>query len=364
MDEKQKNNDLCVVNSHNEWDPLEEVIVGRLENAHFFPLHFYLRAYIPSQYYDFLSKNAGKSWPKNEVDPAIQDLEEFSKLLEAEGVKVRRPEIVDYSKPFSTPEWRSECGVYSAMPRDMLLVIGNEIIEPPMSWRSRYYEVFAYRKLLKEYFKKGAKWTSAPKPQLNDDLYDKSYEVPKDNQNIDFIITEYEAVFDAADFIRCGRDIFGQKSNVTNSFGIEWLRRHLGEKYTIHEIQSKCKTPIHIDTTLVPLAPGVMLYNPKFVDKDKLPDILDKWDIFEAPEPNIPPGTGFPMSSTWISMNILNIDEKKIIVEKYQKNLIKFLEDLGFIPIPCNFHNFYNFGGSFHCASLDIRRRGTLKSYF
>ena len=24
---------LCPVNSHNEWDPLEEVIVGRLEHA-------------------------------------------------------------------------------------------------------------------------------------------------------------------------------------------------------------------------------------------------------------------------------------------------------------------------------------------
>ena len=26
-------NELCPVNSHNEWDPLEEIIVGRLEGA-------------------------------------------------------------------------------------------------------------------------------------------------------------------------------------------------------------------------------------------------------------------------------------------------------------------------------------------
>ena len=33
-------------------------------------------------------------------------------------------------------------------------------------------------------------------------------------------------VFDAADFFRCGRDIFVTRSNVTNLMGIEWLRRH------------------------------------------------------------------------------------------------------------------------------------------
>jgi glycine amidinotransferase len=58
------------------------------------------------------------------------------------------------------------------MPRDILFVVGNEIIESPMAWRSRFFEYRAYRPLLKEYFRQGAKWTSAPKPQMNDDLYD------------------------------------------------------------------------------------------------------------------------------------------------------------------------------------------------
>lgn len=33
-------------------------------------------------------------------------------------------------------------------------------------------------------------------------------------------------------------------------------------------------------------------------------------------------------------------------------------------PIPCEFANYMPIGGSFHCAALDIRRRGTLQSYF
>ena len=62
--------------------------------------------------------------------------------------------------------------MYAAMPRDILMVVGDEIIEAPMAWRSRFFEYRAYRPLLKEYFKRGAKWTTAPKPLMSDDLYD------------------------------------------------------------------------------------------------------------------------------------------------------------------------------------------------
>ncbi|MCW7550954.1 hypothetical protein OO184_24260 [Photorhabdus sp. APURE] len=57
------------------------------------------------------------------------------------------------------------------MPRDVLLVIGDDIIECPLVWRSRYFETAAYKTLLKDYFKQGAKWSSGPKPQLIDEQY-------------------------------------------------------------------------------------------------------------------------------------------------------------------------------------------------
>ena len=57
-------------------------------------------------------------------------------------------------------------------PRDVLIVVGDEIIEAPMAWRSRYFEYRAYRSIVKEYFKQAAKWTPAPKPLMSDDLYD------------------------------------------------------------------------------------------------------------------------------------------------------------------------------------------------
>lgn len=101
-------------------------------------------------------------------------MNEFCRVLEGEGVTVRRPDIIDFSQPYKTPDFEAT-GLYAAMPRDILIVIGNEIIEAPMAWRSRFFEYRAYRSLLKEYLIQGAKWTTAPKPLMADELYDTDF---------------------------------------------------------------------------------------------------------------------------------------------------------------------------------------------
>ena len=68
---------------------------------------------------------------------------------------------------------------------------------------------------------------------MSDELYEKeeTFEVGKYGK---FVTTEFEPVFDAAEFTRIGKDLFVQRSQVTNDFGIEWMRRHLGPEYNIH----------------------------------------------------------------------------------------------------------------------------------
>ena len=51
------------------------------------------------------------------------------------------------------------------------MVVGDEIIEATMTWRSRFFEYRAFRKLVKDYWRRGAKWTAAPKPECSDALY-------------------------------------------------------------------------------------------------------------------------------------------------------------------------------------------------
>jgi glycine amidinotransferase len=169
---------------------------------------------------------------------AQRELDGFIELLRLKGVKVRQPDIVDFSRSYSTPWWSSR-GFCVACPRDSFLVIGDETIEAPMCWRSRYFEAIAYLSLFKEYFHAGVRWTSAARPMLTDDVYYYNYRIPEPGASMRYIVNEFEPVFDAADFVRCGRDLFVTRSNVTNLSGIAWLRRHLGDGYRIREIESQ-----------------------------------------------------------------------------------------------------------------------------
>lgn len=352
-----------VVEAYTEWDPLEEVVVGTVKGAIVPPWDSITEATMPSHAEWFFKKYGEQPFPQEMIESATQELDNLAAVLEKLGVKVRRPEPIDFSVEYQTPWWKSR-GLYAAMPRDVLMVVGDTIIEAPMAWRTRYFEVFAYRKLIKEYFDQGARWLAAPKSIMGGEFYDPLYD--SDHPYVDgvkrFPITEAEVAFDAADFVRFGKDILVQKSHVTNSSGIEWVRRHLGHEYRVHEVEFDDPHPMHIDTTIVPLAPGKIIANPVWVKK--LPEMFSSWDVLTPPPPAKPFDSALYFSSDWLSLNMLSVDEKRVIVEEQEKPLIDALVKWGFEPIPIPFRNFYPFGGSVHCATLDVRRRGSLKSYF
>ena len=199
------------------------------------------------------------------------------------------------------------------MPRDLLLVVGDQIIEAPMAWRSRYFASSAYRPLLKEYFRAGARWSAGPRPELRDELYVEGWTDQPDDEPFRSVITEFEPTFDAADFIRCGRDIFAQRSHVTNMMGIEWVRREIGDEYQVHVVELVDDHPMHIDATLMPLAPGKLLIHPDRVVE--VPNQFKGWEVRRAPEPVIPDGHPLYMTSKWINMNVLMLDETHMLVE-------------------------------------------------
>lgn len=348
--------------SYNEWDPLEEVIVGVLDGAAVPEWHIALKATMPEDQWPLFQSRGGAPFDAELIARGNRELDELARILTAEGVHVRRPARVSHATPFATPNWRAAGGLYAAMPRDLLLVIGDEIIEAPMAWRCRYFEIAAYRGLLKEYSRGGARWTAAPKPELGDELFDPEYVESDDEDAPRFVINELEPTFDAADFIRCGKDIFVQQSQVTNLFGIRWLERHLGSRYRIHVLSFRDAAPMHIDATLMPLAPGKLLVNPERVPA--IPPIFSRWDVLRSPSSTIPESHPMFMSSRWVNMNVLMLDEKRVVVERQEEPLIRALKDFGLTCIPCDFRHVMSFGGAFHCVTCDVRRRGTLQSYF
>uniref|UniRef100_G1T784 Glycine amidinotransferase n=1 Tax=Oryctolagus cuniculus TaxID=9986 RepID=G1T784_RABIT len=326
----------CPVSSYNEWDPLEEVIVGRAENACVPPFTVEVKANTYEKYWPFYQKHGGHYFPKDHLKKAVAEIEEMCNILKMEGVTVKRPDPIDWSLKYKTPDFEST-GLYGAMPRDILMVVGNEIIEAPMAWRARFFEYRAYRSIIKDYFHRGAKWTTAPKPTMADELYDQNYPIHsvEDRHKLaaqgKFVTTEFEPCFDAADFIRAGRDIFVQRSQVTNYLGIEWMRRHLAPDRPCLQIELFKKAG---------------------------------WTIVTPPIPVIPDDHPLWMSSKWLSMNVLMLDEKRVMVDANEVPIQKMFEKLGISTIKVNIRNANSLGGGFHCWTCDIRRRGTLQSYF
>ena len=272
-----------VVNSWNEWDPLEEAIVGVLDGAVALSWDVALEAVTANEHLDrsrqYHMAHGGSPIESLFLASAQRELDQLVGILESEGVTVRRPEPMDHARPIVTPHWTSPGGNCQANPRDVLIVFGNEILEAPMAWRSRYFESFAYRKLCKDYFRQGARWSAAPKPEMSARSYKHDYK-----RGVDYVTTDYEPMFDVADIMRCGRDVFVQRSHVTNDMGIDWLRRQYGETFTFHRVEFDDYRAIHIDATFVPLAPGKILVNPDRPIRE-LPAVLrdSDWELRPAP---------------------------------------------------------------------------------
>jgi len=342
------------INSFNDWDPLEEVIVGSIENS-FVPS-------IDDSFWSFqgaeydLTKHVPGNVPRQLIDETEEDIGGFVSLLEKFGVTVRRPAPIDFSRVVATPDWSTE-GLHALMPRDSVLIVGQTVIEVPMACRARHFEGIAWRDILLSHLGSGMRWYSAPRPRL----LKGSYIVPSAPGGPR--LNNLEPVFDAANILRIGEDIFFSVNVSGNEMGARWLQDMLGSDYRVHLI-SVC--PDHVDTTLVPIGPGRLLVNPKRINPDNLPKQFRSWEIIYGPAepPKLPYGLGDAWSSDWIGLNIFNIDENNIVVESGQTELIRILEkqpNLNVIPLP--YRHSKTFGGGWHCITLDLRRRGALQNY-
>ncbi len=354
-----------VVNSYNDWDPLEEVIVGSVRGAVRPGFEPALSAFSHAATY---RAQGAQRRAEADIEAAQEQLDNFARVLEEEGVIVHRPTPMDFFTPVRTPTFEVASQNCSACPRDILLVVGDEIIEATMSMRARFFEYLPYRELLKEYFRKGARWSAAPKPSMSDELYVEGYSTDEQGFDADTHpgLTDFEPCFDAASFARIGRDIFYQADVVTNDFGAQWLARHLGPDFRFHRAKFKDRHPQHIDATMVPLRPGLVMMNPERYALDDTRTLFQEngWEIIEG-MPSLSatiPKAG--EASHWISMNVFNIDEDTVVCEEQEEPMIKLLESVGFRVIAIPFSRVRPFGGAFHCCTIDIRRRGGLQSYF
>lgn len=359
-----------VVNSHNDWSPLEEIIAGT-------PYHFdysedvssklfFHNNLAPEPYYE----GERGEWtvfgepPSNQVrDESLEDLEGFVSLLADEGVTVRRPQVLPEVPTITTPWWSAAMG-HAMMSRDLCLIVDDEIIETSPMVRARYFEGDLYKELFTEYFQRGARWTVAPRSRLLESNFDYGYATARGyTEKLPEREPFLEIMFDGPQVLRLGADLIFNCSTENHRMGAAWLQRHLGPEYRVHEINI---ADHHIDAMLVALRPGMLLVE-KGISLEQLPEPLRRWDvIWYTPRENVEyrssDGTPF-LASTAIGMNVLSIDEEKVVVQEGEHDLIAQLEKAGFTPIPCRWRHARALGGGFHCMTLDIRRRSVLESY-
>jgi N-dimethylarginine dimethylaminohydrolase len=319
---------MSVVWSCNEWDQLEEVIVGNPLRARFpAPDLSTQLAEFPDRSLEEIPQGP---FPQQIIEETEEDLNAFAAVLE------------------------------ELCPRDILLVIGDHIIETPNVIRSRAQETFSYRTMMVDYLKSGAKWYSAPKPMLLDSLFEVDLDKPTPRND--------EPAFDAANVLRLGHDLIYLVSGTGNEMGGQWLQTILGDSYRVHFLKDVYYGS-HIDSTFVALRPGLMLCNPARLNDDTLPEILKQWEvIYSPPMENTDRYDADYLSksigSKWIDMNLFSINPNLVVVDQDQTGLIKLLEKQGLDVIPLKLRHAKMLGGGFHCVTLDIRRTGTLQRYF
>ena len=349
---------MSMVWSCNEWDPLEEVIVGNPLNARF-PY-----ADLSTQVAEYpdraLADIPRGAFPQQIIDETEEDLNAFVHALESNGVTVKRPDTWPHEKKFSTVNWESE-GYYNYCPRDVMMVIGDQIIETPNVIRSRSQETYSYRSLLMDYMKSGAKWYSAPKPMLLDSLFE-GFDPEKPSPRND------EPAFDAANVLRFGEDLIYLVSATGNEMGGYWLQSILGDKFRVHFMKD-VYWGSHIDSTFVALRPGLILANPSRINENTLPEILKQWKvIYSPPMENQDRYSADYLSksigSEWIEMNAFSISPDLVVVDRDQTALIKLLESEGVGVVPLKLRHSRMLGGGFHCVTLDVRRKGKMERYF
>ncbi|GFE19656.1 inosamine-phosphate amidinotransferase 1 [Streptomyces libani] len=346
---------MSLVNVHNEWDPLEEIIIGTAVGARVPTADRSVFAVEYAGDYDSQDQIPSGAYPDRVVKETEEELHVLAEELTKLGVTVRRPRARDNAALIKTPDWETD-GFHDYCPRDGLLAIGQTIIETPMALRARSLESLAYKDILREYFDSGSRWLAAPKPQLADASY--APHAPAGER-----LTDMEPVFDAANILRFGTDLLYLVSDSGNELGAKWLQSAVGDTYTVHPCR-RLYASTHVDSTIVPLRPGLVLINPSRVNDRNMPDFLRSWKTITCPELVDIGFTGDkPHCSVWIGMNLLVVRPDLAVVDRRQTELIKLLEKHGMNVLPLQLTHSRTLGGGFHCATLDVRRTGTLQTY-
>jgi len=302
-----------MINSINEWDPLEEVVVGIADHANW-----------PSTDPVFAEEASKTLWtetpvpsgavPQWIVDETNEDLNQLADALIQYGAIVRRPEPMNFVQ---------RNGMYNYCPRDRLLVAGNVIVDVNMMYPCRNQEIEALTRVI-------------------------------DHAQVITMPRDQGMILDAANICRLGNTWLFLESYSGNKLAYNWLCKQFPQ---INIELCNFYAGVHIDSTIMPLRDGLVLLNGHRVNESNCPRAFDGWTKLYVDEVKSQGFYQYPYASKWIALNMLVLDPHTVIVDQNQTQLIKLLELHQFTVIPLELRHSRTLGGGFHCVTLDIRRK-------
>lgn len=121
---------------------------------------------------------------------------------------------------------------------------------------------------------------------------------------------------------------------------------------------------VHVDSTIVPLRPGLVLLNPERVNEANMPVFFRRWDKIYAPEPvTVRCDPAWGPASKWIALNLLSLSPELAVVEEHQVELMQVLSKHGIESLPIRLRHMRTMKGGPHCVTLDLVRDGALEDY-
>lgn len=170
-----------LVNSWTEWAPLEEIVIGRADDICYEPIEPAFKTEFGDPVLRSKLDWPEGRWPRKYIDAANKELDELCDTLSGEGIVVKRPDqIKSYVRstiPDGESSWTVNTQYGELYARDIMITIGNVILEAPTSRRSRFFEYLPYRNIARDLWRRdvNALWKACPKPSMHDSMYNTSF---------------------------------------------------------------------------------------------------------------------------------------------------------------------------------------------
>jgi hypothetical protein len=340
------------VKSYTSWQPLEEIIVGRV--------------YTP-EYFSFIKDDGVRGQLSQLLDETAEDLDRLQKIIEDFGAIVRRPDLPNIDK-FMFWQGGGNVPLPPLTPRDWQITFGDKLLR-----------LLSLKEL---------------------DTICNNYEQLQPGSVIDPHFGGYNPAHPLVDavascIVRVGTDVFFDNSEWMTDQHLEWIRDHvLDNRYRVR----RAVTHGHGDAVFAILKPGVILssmhdadinYREDFpgwevhkvwdasilaameIGKFKHENFNGRWYV-QGQQPTVEfanfvdtyltKWTGY-VKETVFDVNCLVLDEHNVIFSSYNKEVFDFCKQHQIEPIICEQRHKYFFDSGISCCTQDIRRRGELETY-